>query len=329
MKIIHTLDALKHESSPVYLAAGFFDGVHLGHHSVIGTAVEQARRANGQAWVMTFDTHPMHVLRPGHAPLMLTSVEHKLRLVQACGVDGCLLLPFTHELSRQSPEAFAALLFHSVPHLKGIVVGQNWRFGHKAAGTPELLARLGAAEQVGVITIDPVCHAGEPISSTRIRATITQGQLELAADMLGRPPSVLGTVVPGRQIGRQLGYPSANLDPHNEALPPHGIYAALAPLDGTLHEAVLNYGTSPTIDPSPEAPACLELHLLDYTGNLYGRELEAFFIAFLRREVRYPSRDLLKAAIAHDIDRARRILQDSTMAKKLKESLYRPSTTVL
>jgi len=329
MKIDRSLADMRHDDAPVYLAAGFFDGVHAGHRQVIGTAVEQARRVGGRAWVMTFDTHPMQVLRPELAPLMLTSALHKLRLIEACGVDGCLLLPFTRELAGQSARDFAQQLFHSVPGLRGIVVGGNWRFGHKAAGTPELLAELGAEAGVQVITIPAVCHADHPISSTRIREAILAGDLETAAAMLGRPHSVLGTVVGGRRLGRQLGFPSANLDPHNEALPPFGIYAALAPLDGILHEAVLNYGTCPTIDPSPDAPATLELHLLDFAGDLYGRDIEACFIAYLRPEERYASHDELKTQIGRDIARARGILQTAPLAKKLKESLYTPSVAVL
>ncbi len=329
MKIIRSLADMRNEDIPVTLAAGFFDGVHAGHRRVIGTAVKQARQAGGRAWVMTFDTHPMQVLRPELAPRLLTSLQHKLRLIDACGVDGCLLLPFTRDLARQSAQDFASQLFRGVPGLRGVVVGGNWRFGHKAAGTPELLAELGADAGVQVITIPAVCHAGQTVSSTRIRETITAGDLDTAAEMLGRPYSVLGTVVGGRRLGRQLGFPSANLDPHNEALPPFGIYAALAPLDGVLHEAVLNYGTCPTIDPSPEAPPTLELHLLDFSGDLYGRDVEACFIAYLRPEERYATHDELKTQIGRDIESARGLLQTAPLTKKLKESLYMPSAAVL
>ena len=329
MKQATSLSALREATRPIVLAAGFFDGVHHGHAAVLQYARERARELDGEAWVLTFDTHPMRILAPGSAPLLLTSAAHKVRLLADRGMDGCILHPFTAELAALPPTAFAELLLHCAPTLRAIVVGEDWRFGAGGKGTPALLAALGAPEGLRVHTVPPVIHANEPVSSTRVRFAIMKGELAEAAAMLGRPPSVLGTVVHGHKIGRTLGFPSANLDPHNEALPPLGVYAVLAVVDGKLIDGVMNFGTRPTFDPSEAAPATLELHLLDFRGDLYGHDIEAFFIAHLREEWYFSSVDELRDQIKLDVRHAIDILHTSAAAKFLKEYLYRRAKRVL
>ncbi len=329
MKRATSMSELRAVSRPLVLAAGFFDGVHRGHQEVLRRAREAAREADGEAWVLTFDTHPLKVLTPGSAPLLLTSPAHKVRLIEACDIDGCILHPFDADVAALSPEAFAGMLLHGAPTLKVIVVGENWRFGAGGRGTPDLLAALGAHEGLRVLAVPPVLHAAEPVSSTRVRLAVIKGELEDAAAMLGRPPSVLGTVVHGRKIGRQLGFPSANLDPHNEALPPLGVYAVLAQIDNTLVDGVMNFGIRPTFQNVANATASLELHLLDYRGDLYGRDIEAFFIARLRDEWYFSSADELRDQIQLDVRHATAVLRHGKAAKKLKESLYTPSRAVL
>ena len=308
MIVIDDLQLLQQRRKPIVLACGFFDGVHTGHRRVLERAREGASRIGGEVWVMTFDVHPLKILKPEAAPLLITSTNHKLTLLRQAGIDGCILLPFTRELAATPAEAFAQWLFHCAPSLREVVTGENWRFGAKARGTPRMLEELGAHLRIRVVAAPPVRHEGETVSSSRIRQAITCGKLDEAARMLGRPPSVLGTVVHGRAIGRTMGYPSANIDPHNEALPPLGVYAVQARVDGTFHDGAMNFGTRPTFDHDKAVPPLLELHLLDFDGSLYDQDIEAFFIERLRDEWYFATIDELKDQIADDVRRTREIL---------------------
>lgn len=305
MDVSRSFHALRNDPRPVFLAVGFFDGVHRGHRNVVRRAVVRARRIHGRAWVMTFDPHPLDVLSPGSAPPLLTSNFHKLELLRREGPNGCLLLSFTRQLARLTPEAFAARLLSAVPTLREILVGTNWRFGREGVGTPQLLARLVAPRGVTVTVVEPVRFAGRPISSTRIRSAVTLGRLGTAARMLGRPFSVLGTVVHGQAIGRQLGFPTANLDVQNEVLPPCGVYAARARVGTFRFKAVLNLGFKPTtLHHHPAALPTLEVHLPGFSGNLYGKVMEVCFLRKLRNERHFSSPEALRRQIARDIARA-------------------------
>ncbi len=309
MIVINDLKSLQSHRRPISLAAGFFDGVHRGHESIIARALEGARGRGGEAWVMTFDTHPLKILNPEAAPLMLTSTRHKLSLIAGAGVDGCILLPFTPELASTAAETFAQWIFHCTPSLKEVVVGPDWHFGTQAIGTPAMLADLGAAMDVNVITMPPVLHGDAPISSSRLRAAITHGNLAEATAMLGRPPGVLGTVVRGRAVGRTLGYPSANITPHNEALPPLGVYAVQVRIESQFYAGALNFGTRPTFDKDNAVPPLLELHVLDFSGSLYDQEIEAWFIEKLRDEWYFATVEELKLQISEDIIKTRAVLK--------------------
>jgi len=321
--ILNDLQGLKSRSCPIVLAAGFFDGLHGGHRNVIQTTLSTAQQVGGEAWVMTFDPHPLKILKPESAPLLLTSTAHKLALLRQERVDGCILLPFTHALAAMPPEAFSTWLFHCAPTLKAVITGGNWRFGSGGKGTPQMLADLGRDMQIRVTTVQPLMHGGLPVSSTRIRKAITCGDLADATAMLGRPPSVLGTVIHGRAIGRTLGYPSANIDPHNEALPPLGVYAVQAVVDGRLHDGALNFGIRPTFDKDKAVPPLLELHLLDFAGNIYAQKIEAFFIERLRDEWYFATVEELKAQIADDIAQTRRILRTHGLTPSQMQSMHR------
>lgn len=305
MKTFSDVSYLRKKKRPILLAAGFFDGVHRGHRRVIETTVSAARRARGEAWVLTFDPHPAKVLRPGSAPRLLTSTPHKVRLLTRLGVDGCLLMSFSRELAGLSPAAFVGMLHHLMPTLKTIFVGKGWRFGKGQAGDSEMLATLAAPHGVGVTVVGLVYRRGVAVSSTRIRALVARGRLREAADMLGRPYSLLGRVVKGRSVGRALGFPTANLETENEVLPPFGVYAVRARVGDRLLDGVLALGRRPTFR-LDRAPATVELHLLDFSGRLYGREIEVFFIRKLRPERRFPSVSALVRQIGRDVRNARK-----------------------
>ena len=330
MKLGSKLACLRGQRRPVLLAAGFFDGVHRGHQAIIRKMVSAARLQRGAAWVMTFDTHPLKVLHPELAPRLLTSTPHKLRLLAAMGVDGCIVINFTRALARREPEAFIAMLARTAPTLRQIVIGRNWTFGRQGRGTPAMLKALAPCFGFKITVIPPVRWHGAVVSSTRIRAAVLAGRLAEAAGMLGRPFSLLGTVVPGRGLGRKLGIPTANLKAHNEVAPPDGVYIVRACWDGVAYPGIVNLGVRPTVkhvgrncglriaDCGLKIEDCcrpalgvrrpasvLELHLFGLRRNLYGKAIEVTFLKKLRRERVFPSLEALQRQIRKDIGRAK------------------------
>lgn len=326
MKVAHALTEWRSETRPLCVAIGVFDGVHRGHARVIAATQRAARKAAGDAWVLTFDPHPARLLRAGAAPRLLTSLPHKLRMFERLDLDGCMVLPFTRDLAALPPRDFLETLRLAAPTLRAIFVGRNWRFGKDRAGTPALLARYARKHGITVHDVAPVSRGGHPVSSTRVRTLVQHGSLTEAAAMLGRPFSVMGPVRHGNRLGRRLGYATANLDPDNEVLPPYGIYAVFARIGRELREGVVSYGVRPTVYRTPDAPAVLELHVFDFAGNLYGQELEVFFVRRLRDEQTFESLEALCARIERDVADARRIL---ATAKCRKETLYSVCGAVL
>jgi len=314
-KLFHTLNDLRARRCPVLLAAGFFDGVHRGHQKVMRRAMAAARQGLGETWVLTFDPHPRKVLTPRSAPALLTSTPHKLRLLQSWGAIGCVVIPFTPAYARQEPEAFIAALTRSIPALSHIFIGQNWTFGRHGHGHATLLKKLAGNYGFKVVIIPPVCWRGKPVSSTRIRSAVTAGRLSDAARMLGRPFSVLGTVIPGRQIGQTLGIPTANLDSHNEVHPPNGVYAVTAVISGKHYPGIANLGTRPTFRQHGQDTPILELHILDRHRNLYGKTIEVFFLKRLRAERKFASLAALQTQIIRDITKVRRWFQGRKAGK--------------
>ncbi len=313
MKVIHGLDEMSGTREPVVLAAGFFDGVHRGHVKLIRQAQAKGKKIEASTWVMTFDTHPMKVLKPEKAPLLLTSTEHKLHLLRLLGIAGCVVIPFTTSLSHMKPEAFIEMLKHFIPSLRLMFVGRNWTFGHEGRGSSANLKSLARLHGFDARVIPSVCWRGNPVSSTRIRRDIAAGRLRDAETMLGRPVSIWGTVIRGKGLGRKLGAPTANLDPHDEVYPPNGVYTAHAVMGGKTYPGVLNLGTRPTLHEKPAPGAArpervLELHLLDAGGNLYRRRIEVCFFKKLRNERTFASLEALKTQIREDFKLAQREL---------------------
>ena len=300
MKIVSDLSSLKRERRPIVLAIGFFDGVHGGHKAVINRAIARAKMLHGKAWVLTFDPHPMKLLNPAGAPPLLTSTAHKLDLVAQLGIDGCVVMPFTRRLAGLRPEGFVALL-KPCALLAEIVVGENWRFGRHGRGTPALLSQLCRDLSIAVRVVRPIRKAGGPVSSTRVREAIMQGDLHTSKTLLGRPFSVLGTVIHGRGMGRRIGFPTANLDPHGEAIPPFGVYAVHARLGRRLMKAVLSIGIRPTFPSRGKAKPSFELHIPGLHRNLYGMDIEVVFLSKIRNERRFSTIEALKRQIEQDI----------------------------
>ena len=274
MHIIRSLEELDSVHAPVIVAVGVFDGVHLGHQEVIRLCRVQAAAIGALPWVMTFDPHPLRVVQPSAAPSLLTGLPAKLDLLASQQIDGVMVIPFT-------PDAFLDQLMHRLPALKGLVIGENWRFGRQARGNVALLRELAATRRFAVTVATPVMSGTLPVSSTRIREAVATGQLDLAAALLGRRHSVRGTVIHGMKRGRKLGFPTANLDVRGCAIPPSGIYAARVHLNQTVWSGALYLPATPE-----SAQAALEVHLLDYAGDLYDHELHIEFVDKIREDDR-------------------------------------------
>ncbi len=309
MNVCRSLAELSSVPGPAYLAVGVFDGVHLGHQAVITRARDDARREpGGHAVVVTFDPHPMKVLRPGPAPRLLTSTAHKLRKLERLGVEHTLIIPFDLDFARQTPEEFITALARACSPLREICVGYDWSFGKGRAGNVDSLTSLGRKLGFACVGLPPVLDAaGQQISSTLLRALIERGEFGAAAERFGHEFTLLGTVVPGRRLARTLGFPTANLAAHNEQFPPNGVYAAAAWIHGEQHDGILNLGVRPTI-PGAAGDRVLELHVFDFDGDLYGLDIEVAFRQFLRPEQRFASLDELKAQIERDCAEARHVL---------------------
>jgi riboflavin kinase / FMN adenylyltransferase len=294
---------------------GVFDGVHRGHQAIIGHTVGTARRLGCASVVLTFDPHPSEVVRPGSHPAMLTEAGRKADLIEALGVDVLCVIPFTLEFSRLSAETFVHDLLVEQLHVSAIVVGENFRFGHKAAGDVTLLERLG---RTFGFTVDPAplveSDGGKPavVSSTFIRSCVDAGDVAAAAAALGRPHRLEGVVVRGDGRGRPLGFPTANLMTRaHAAVPADGVYAAWLvrrAADAGVPErlrAAVSIGTNPTFSGRERR---VEAYALDFDGDLYGERLALDFVARLREMRRYDSIEPLVAQIEQDVIDARAVL---------------------
>ena len=304
MEVLHSIADLARLEGPVYLAIGVFDGVHLGHQAVISTSARHAHAADGMPVVLTFDPHPAKVLRPEKAPHLITSTPHKIELIRKLGVGHLLIVEFDKRFAGTSPEEFVAQLTASAKPLREICVGHEWSFGHNRAGNLTLLGDLGIRHHFRVVGIPPVKVHGAVVSSTAIRARIERGDFAGAATMLGRDYTILGTVVEGAKLGRQLGFPTANLSAHSEQFPPDGVYFVEAWLEGVLHHGLVNIGVRPTIG-GGKSERLIELHLLDFHRDIYGADLEVRFVKFLRPEKKFENVESLAQQIASDVKMAR------------------------
>jgi riboflavin kinase/FMN adenylyltransferase len=290
---------------PLHLALGVFDGVHLGHRAVVDAAVEGARVSGGLVGVVTFEPHPIQVLAPAKAPRrILASLEHKERLLAALGVSFVVVIPFTAEFAALEARDFADELFGSAADLKQVTVGEDWQFGRGRGGTVSLLREWGETRGVAVDAVAPIMAEGERISSTRIRQAIRDGNLSGAEAMLGREFSVFGIVAHGRQLGAKIGTPTANIEVGDEQLPPDGVYVVKAEVGGVLRKGVGNLGMRPTVGAERRL---LEVHLFDFDGDLYGKEMEVWFGPYLRGEEKFADVEALKVQIGKDLARAREI----------------------
>jgi riboflavin kinase/FMN adenylyltransferase len=288
------------------VALGNFDGVHLGHQAVLRRAVDEGRRRGARVVAATFDPHPRAVLGPRVQPKLLTTPELRREALLRYGADEVRAIRFDDELSRKSPEEFVCDVLVGEIEAEAVVVGENFRFGHMAAGDVGDLERLmrsfgGEAYGVAVRSVD-----GEGgISSTRIRELVAEGQVEEAARLLGRPYVLRGEVVVGDRRGRNIGFPTANVLPDPAVVvPSRGVYAGFVHVGKEVRAACTNVGVAPTF---ARGESRVEAHLLDFEGELYGRVVDVSFVRRIRVERKFSGADELKEQIAHDVEEARRI----------------------
>jgi len=285
------------------LAIGNFDGIHLGHQAILRATVERARALNAVSTVLTFDPSPRKVLRPETAPLRLSTNAQRMEWFNALGLEAVVVLPFTLDLARLSPEEFVEQILLRDLHIKAVLVGEDFRFGHQQAGDVKLLSTLGAKHGFNVVIVPPVVYRGEIVSSTIIRREVAASDVSHAARLLGRPFVLTGDVVSGSGTGRRFTFPTLNLASEQELLPARGVYITRTCLDGETrsHRSVTNIGMRPTFNGSVLS---IETHLLDVQLPSTPKRMEVRFWKRLREEKKFSGPEELRGQIAADIARA-------------------------
>jgi riboflavin kinase / FMN adenylyltransferase len=288
------------------LALGNFDGFHQGHQAVVGAAIEWARREGRPAIVATFDPHPVRYFHPDADPFRLTTLDQRQELFAAAGADAMLVFHFDAEIAGMIAERWVREMIHGHLGIAGVTTGEDFVFGKDRSGNAQALRHFGEPLGISTHAVAGVSDEEGPISSSRIRAALKDGDCETATRLLTRPFAIRGLVQHGDKLGRTIGYPTANLPLDTYLRPHYGIYAVTGRLpDGRLVQGAANLGVRPTFDPPKEL---LEPYFFDFSGDLYGREIEVAFHHFLRPEARFDSLDALTAQMERDCDEARRLL---------------------
>jgi riboflavin kinase/FMN adenylyltransferase len=315
VKVLVGLDALSPPAEGAAVTIGTFDGVHLGHRALISQTIEDAERTGTSSVAVTWDRHPNATLRPDRTPPLLASPERKIELLETTEIGLLAVIPFDRELSQWPPERFVEDVLVGGLGVKSIFVGHDWRFGHKAKGDVALLTRLGQTLGFEVHGARLAEVGDEPVSSSRTRRAVEDGDMEEARALLGRPFDVDGLVVHGDHRGKGLGYPTANLEVDAAlARPPMGVYAGKAHVDGVPKVAAINVGVNPTFggDTATEEPGTtphrIEAYLLDHQGDLYGRVIRVEFWKRLRDELKFDSVDDLVAQMGRDVEETRGLI---------------------
>jgi len=307
MIIIKGTDKIPSEFRDAVVTIGNFDGIHLGHGLIFEQVIAAARQEKRQALVITFDPHPKMLLHPERRPFyLITSLEEKISLLDEIGIDAVILIPFSLEFAKTTAETFIRDILWDKLHIRKIFIGHDYTFGRGKEGNEAYLVLQGSKLGFDVDVVNAFTINSGIVSSTRIRNAILEGDVKTAASLLGRPYNLSGPVVVGHRRGAGLGFPTANIDPEKVLVPARGVYAVIVELDGQRYQGVLNIGYNPTF---ADEKRSVEVHLLDFDGNIYGMTLEVLFIERIRDEVKFDGPDKLVAQIRQDIDRARIILK--------------------
>ena len=287
------------------LALGNFDGLHRGHLKIIERVRRGAAEHGGTPMAMTFDPHPSRVVRPDKAPPLLMTKEQRLEAFERAGISAVAVVRFTPELSKWDPETFVRTVLVDWLRVSEVWVGANFLFGHDRSGNFSTLRTLGQRYGFRADKIDPVRYKEFVVSSTRVRRLVSEGRMDEAGALLGHQFYLDGRVVPGAHRGRELGFPTANLETTNELLPPNGVYATMTTIDGIVHPSITNVGVRPTFGDT--TTTIIEAYVLGYEGDLYGRQVRLGFVQRLRDERKFDDVDALRAQIEADRRRAERL----------------------
>ena len=308
MQVFRKLDEVPAQLAPTVVSVGNFDGVHVAHQAVVRHMAERAHAIGGKAVAVTFDPHPLRILRPDGAHKLLTPLEVKLQLLEKTGVDAVLVLPFTRDLSLMSAHDFARQVLVDALHAREVHEGYNFHFGHKAQGNVETLAAFGREMGFGVHTYSEQLLRGHHVSSSEIRKLISAGRVDRARALLGRPFSILSNPGRGRGYGTRYTVPTLNLARYDELVPANGVYITWVRINGECFDAVTNVGVRPTFGPDSFA---IESHLLNFheIELLAQTEVELIFLKRLREERKFESVDALKEQIGRDVQTAQRFFK--------------------
>jgi riboflavin kinase/FMN adenylyltransferase len=293
------------------ISLGNYDGVHLGHRVILEKTIGLAKDANIASVAVTFDPVPKKILQPQTAPPLIQTLQQRLAKLESVGMEYTIVVHFSAEFAQKRPEEFVQQFLVEKLNVQYFVVGENFSFGHQKQGNLSLLKKMGAANDFQVVGIPEVYKNGIRISSSQIREFIQQGHMEDAADFLGYPFSLMGTVVEGEHLGGKIGTPTANLDFENEIVPAKGVYVSRASFEGQSYFSVTNVGVRPTFHGKK---LTVEAHLLDFSGELYGSRMELHFLHKLRDEIRFAGVEELKTQIQKDIEQTRKFVVANSFA---------------
>jgi riboflavin kinase/FMN adenylyltransferase len=297
------------EGAGSIVTVGVFDGVHVGHRAVIKKVVSRARAAAAVSVVVTFDPHPLKVLRGKRLVPSLISLKHRISLIKDMGVDKIMVMKFDKALSGMKPEDFIKNIIAGKLKAKEMFVGEDFCFGRGAAADIKALKRIGKMAGLKVHLVKAVKSPSGVVSSSEIRKMVIGGKISAASGLLGRPFSILGTVVSGAKLARSLGYPTANVNPHHEAMPPGGVYAVKVKINGKIFKGVMNIGTRPTFyDHGKDVEPSIEVHIFGFHGSIYGEDLEIIFVKRIRDEKKFKTIDSLIEQVRKDAKTALRSL---------------------
>lgn len=302
------LNSIKEKEVGCVAAVGNFDGVHIGHQAIFNEAVSRAHEMDTDGLVLTFSSHPAVTVMPKSKPGVVMTVADRLRIASGLGMKAALVLPFDRKTASMTPEQFVDEVLVNTLSVSAVVAGQGWRFGENRAGDVELLSTLGRQRGFSVYSVPSVMFEEAPVSSTRIRDSLSEGDIEAARNLLGRPHFVKGTVVAGKGRGKRLGYPTVNLDCGDVLLPANGVYGAAYSFEGRSGPAAVNVGTKPTFGGGPLA---VEAHLFEIDGKLYGSEIKLSFLSRLRDEMMFENENSLRAQISEDVKSAVKIFSQA------------------
>jgi riboflavin kinase/FMN adenylyltransferase len=309
MKLIRGLKGLKKKYKNIVLTIGMFDGVHRAHQNIIKQVICQAKKIKGTSMVLTFDPHPLKLLKGYVNVPLITSCTHRIDLIRQLNVDVCILLDFNKQFSKIPAKKFIQDILIDTLNIKYLIIGRGFRFGRQREGTFSLLRSLSKSGNFTARRISPIKIRGKIISSSKIRTLIQKGRIEQANHFLGREFSLQGKVKKGSAQGRILGYPTANIEPEEELLPARGVYVVFVKIKSDILPGILNIGRRPTFWPKRKSLVTIEVHIFDFCKKIYGKNIEVFFIKRIRSEKKFVSHQALLAQIKKDERVAKSILK--------------------